>query len=85
MIIGMGADMTDIRRVQETLERFGDRYIQRCFTAIEQQKPEGRAPRAWPRRGWHVMSALVLAGWEWGARWAGGARGGPAGATEKKE
>ncbi len=46
MIIGMGADMTDIRRVQETLERFGDRYIQRCFTAIEQQKSEGRAQRA---------------------------------------
>ena len=46
MIIGMGADMTGIRRVQETLERFGDRYIQRCFTAIEQQKSEGRAQRA---------------------------------------
>jgi holo-[acyl-carrier protein] synthase len=46
MIIGMGADMTDIRRVQETLERFGDRYIQRCFTAIEQQKSEGGAQRA---------------------------------------
>jgi len=46
MIIGMGADMTDIRRVQETLERFGDRYIQRCFTVIEQQKSEGRAQRA---------------------------------------
>ncbi len=46
MIIGMGADMTDIRRVEETLERFGDRYIQRCFTPIEQQKSEGRAQRA---------------------------------------
>ncbi|NDA46577.1 MAG: holo-ACP synthase [Alphaproteobacteria bacterium] len=46
MIIGMGADMTDIRRVQETLDRFGDRYIQRCFTVLEQQKSEGRAQRA---------------------------------------
>ena len=46
MIIDMGADMTDIRRVEETLERFGDRYIQRCFTPIEQQKSEGRAQRA---------------------------------------
>lgn len=42
----MGADITDIRRVQETLERFGDRYIQRCFTPIEQHKSEGRAQRA---------------------------------------
>ena len=46
MIIGMGADMTDIRRVQETLDRFGDRYIQRCFTVLEQEKSEGRAQRA---------------------------------------
>ncbi len=46
MIIGMGTDMTDIRRVQETLDRFGDRYIQRCFTEIEQKKSESRADRA---------------------------------------
>ena len=46
MIIGMGTDMTDIRRVQETIDRFGDRYIKRCFTDIEQQKSNGRAERA---------------------------------------
>lgn len=46
MIIGMGTDMTDIRRVQETLDRFGARYIQRCFTEIEQKKSESRADRA---------------------------------------
>ncbi len=46
MILGMGNDMTDIRRVQETLDRFGDRYIQRCFTEIEQKKSEGRVQRA---------------------------------------
>jgi holo-[acyl-carrier protein] synthase len=46
MIIGMGADLIDIRRVAETIERFGDRYIQRCFTEIEQAKSDGRAERA---------------------------------------
>ena len=46
MILGMGNDMTDIRRVQETLDRFGDRYIKRCFTDIEQKKSEGRVERA---------------------------------------
>jgi holo-[acyl-carrier protein] synthase len=46
MIIGMGADLTDIRRVAETIERFGDRYIQRCFTDVEQAKSDGRAERA---------------------------------------
>ena len=46
MIIGMGTDMTDIRRVQETIDRFGDRYIKRCFTEIEQKKSDGRAERA---------------------------------------
>ena len=62
MIIGMGADMTDIRRVQETLERFGDRYIQRCFTAIEQQKSEGRAQRAvTQQRRAHALVLINLA------------------------
>jgi holo-[acyl-carrier protein] synthase len=46
MIIGMGTDLTDIRRVAETIERFGDRYIQRCFTEVEQAKSDGRAERA---------------------------------------
>jgi holo-[acyl-carrier protein] synthase len=46
VIIGIGSDLIDIRRVEETLARFGDRFIQRCFTDIERQRSERRAGRA---------------------------------------
>ena len=45
MILGIGSDLIDIRRIEETIERFGDRFIQRVFTPIEQKKAEGRAER----------------------------------------
>ena len=46
MIIGIGSDLIDIRRIEATLERFGDRFVQRLFTPTEQRKSEGRKNRA---------------------------------------
>lgn len=46
MILGIGNDLIDIRRIEKTLERFGDRFIQRIFTDIEQAKSERRLQRA---------------------------------------
>ena len=46
MIIGIGNDLIDIRRVEKTLERFGARYTERCFTEIEQAKSDRRRLRA---------------------------------------
>jgi holo-[acyl-carrier protein] synthase len=46
MIIGVGSDLCDIRRVEDTLRRFGDRFVARCFTEIEKRKSDGRADRA---------------------------------------
>jgi holo-[acyl-carrier protein] synthase len=46
MIVGIGSDLCDIRRVEETLQRFGERFTQRCFTVIERKKSEGRVGRA---------------------------------------
>lgn len=46
MIIGIGIDIIDIRRVERTLERFGDRFTKRCYTEIEQAKSDRRARRA---------------------------------------
>ncbi|ABS64479.1 holo-acyl-carrier-protein synthase [Parvibaculum lavamentivorans DS-1] len=46
MIIGIGNDIIDIRRVQKTLDRFGDRFIERIFTEVEKAKSEGRRMRA---------------------------------------
>ena len=46
MILGLGNDLCDIRRIEKSLERFGDRFIQRIFTEVEQKRSEGRATRA---------------------------------------
>src|ERR1700744_5460130 len=46
MIIGVGSDLCDIRRIEETLEKYGERFIARCFTEIERRKSDARADRA---------------------------------------
>jgi holo-[acyl-carrier protein] synthase len=46
VIIGIGNDLVDIRRIEKSLARFGDRFVQRIFTATEQERSEGRATRA---------------------------------------
>lgn len=46
MILGLGSDLIDIRRVEKTLDRFGDRFVERCFTDIERRKSDRRAQRA---------------------------------------
>ena len=45
MIIGIGNDLINISRIEKTIERFGDRFIQRIFTAQEQKKSEKRQMR----------------------------------------
>jgi holo-[acyl-carrier protein] synthase len=46
MIIGLGSDLIDIRRIERTLERFGDRFVRRVFTPLERERSERRANRA---------------------------------------
>jgi len=46
MILGIGNDLIDIRRIERTLERFGGRFVERVFTEMEQQKSDRRAARA---------------------------------------
>jgi holo-[acyl-carrier protein] synthase len=46
MILGLGNDIIDIRRVERTIERYGDRFLCRVFTDIERRKSDGRAGRA---------------------------------------
>ena len=46
MILGIGSDIIDIRRVERTLARFGARFTERIFTATEQRKSDRRANRA---------------------------------------
>jgi holo-[acyl-carrier protein] synthase len=46
MILGLGNDIIDIRRIEKTLERYGERFLQRVFTDTERRKSDGRAARA---------------------------------------
>ncbi len=46
MIIGLGNDIIDIRRVERTIERYGQRFLSRVFTEIERRKSDNRAERA---------------------------------------
>ena len=42
MILGIGSDLSDIRRIQASLDRFGDRFRNRCFTEIERRRSEAK-------------------------------------------
>ena len=46
MILGIGSDITDVRRIAKVLERHGDRFIDRVFTPVERAKAERRRNRA---------------------------------------
>jgi holo-[acyl-carrier protein] synthase len=46
VIIGIGADLTDIRRIEKSIERFGTRFTERCFTDIEKTRSERKPDRA---------------------------------------
>ena len=46
MILGLGSDLIDIRRIEQVIERFGDRFLERVFTDVERGKCERRADRA---------------------------------------
>jgi holo-[acyl-carrier protein] synthase len=46
VIIGIGTDLVDIRRIERTLERHGERFTQRIFTPVERALAERRANRA---------------------------------------
>lgn len=46
MILGIGSDLIDIRRVQYSLDRFGDRFTRRLFTDIERARSERKPDRA---------------------------------------
>jgi holo-[acyl-carrier protein] synthase len=46
VILGFGSDLIDIRRIERTIGRFGDRFLDRIFTEAERRKCDRRANRA---------------------------------------
>ncbi|HZL58136.1 MAG TPA: holo-ACP synthase [Stellaceae bacterium] len=45
MILGLGSDLIDIRRIERTIQRYGERFLERVFTAVERQRSDPRADR----------------------------------------
>ena len=45
MILGLGSDIIDIRRIERTIERHGERFLERVFTPLERAKAERRTER----------------------------------------
>jgi holo-[acyl-carrier protein] synthase len=45
MILGIGSDITDVRRIGKVIERHGDRFLNRIFTATERARAEGKRSR----------------------------------------
>jgi holo-[acyl-carrier protein] synthase len=43
MIIGLGSDICDIRRIEQALDRFGERFLARVFTETERRRAERRS------------------------------------------
>jgi holo-[acyl-carrier protein] synthase len=46
VIVGIGSDLIDIRRIERTIERFGARFVERIFTDLERAKSERRSNSA---------------------------------------
>jgi holo-[acyl-carrier protein] synthase len=73
VIIGLGSDLIQIHRIANTLERYGDRFVQRCFTPIEQRKSDRRAQRAasYAKRfaAKEACSKALGTGLSWGVYW----------------
>ena len=46
MILGLGSDLIDIRRIERAIERFGERFLDRVFTDAERRRCDRRADRA---------------------------------------
>ena len=46
MILGIGSDLTDIRRIEASIERFGTRFTDRLFTDVERTRSERKPDRA---------------------------------------
>jgi holo-[acyl-carrier protein] synthase len=73
MILGIGSDLIDIRRIDEAIKRYGDRFLDRIFTAAERQRCDRRANRAegYARRfaAKEAMSKALGTGFRRGVFW----------------
>ena len=73
MIIGIGSDLCDIRRIERSIERFGTRFTHRLFTEGERARSDRRTPSApsYARRfaAKEACSKALGTGMSWGVYW----------------
>ncbi|HTS92718.1 MAG TPA: holo-ACP synthase [Stellaceae bacterium] len=73
MILGLGSDLVDVRRIERTIARFGARFLDRVFTAEERAKSEARANRveSYARRyaAKEACAKALGTGFRAGVRW----------------
>jgi holo-[acyl-carrier protein] synthase len=73
VIIGIGSDLIDIRRIDEAIKRYGDRFLDRIFTETERKRCDRRANRAegYARRfaAKEAMSKALGTGFRRGVFW----------------
>lgn len=73
MILGIGSDLADIRRIQTSLDRFGDRFKERVFTALERtrsdRKPDAAASYAKRFAAKEACSKALGTGMRRGVAW----------------
>lgn len=73
MILGIGSDLIDIRRIDEAIKRYGDRFLDRIFTAKERERCDRRVNRAegYARRfaAKEAMSKALGTGFRRGVFW----------------
>jgi len=73
MILGLGSDLIDIRRIDEAIKRYGDRFLNRIFTTKERERCDRRANRAesYARRfaAKEAMSKALGTGFRRGVFW----------------
>ena len=73
MIIGVGADLCDIRRIQKSIDRFGERFTRRCFTELERTRSDRKPDASWSyAKRFAAKEACAKAlgtGMSWGVYW----------------
>ncbi|HEX3883771.1 MAG TPA: holo-ACP synthase [Stellaceae bacterium] len=73
MILGIGSDLIDIRRIDDAIKRYGDRFLDRIFTPRERERCDRRANRAegYARRfaAKEAMSKALGTGFRRGVFW----------------
>jgi holo-[acyl-carrier protein] synthase len=73
MIVGTGIDIAEIARIEQAIERFGDRFLNRIYTNVERRYCDSKANRVERYAGRFAAKEAAMkalgTGWNYGVRW----------------